>query len=83
MSRVVAMLSGDIEVTAVATKPAYLTDWKFSDSTTFLNADASTSNTGQNTSLNSSAATSQITDPNYTPVNVSGSMLHDIVGEGR
>ncbi|KAL8096546.1 putative LRR receptor-like serine/threonine-protein kinase At1g56140 isoform X1 [Apium graveolens] len=82
MSRVVAMLSGDIEVTAVTTKPGYLTDWKFSDTTTFLSADASTSNTGS-TPFSSSAGTSQLTDPNYTPVNVSGSMLHDIVGEGR
>uniref|UniRef100_A0A161ZX01 non-specific serine/threonine protein kinase n=1 Tax=Daucus carota subsp. sativus TaxID=79200 RepID=A0A161ZX01_DAUCS len=79
MSRVVAMLSGDIEVTPVTTKPGYLTDWKFSDSTTFLSADASTSNTDQSTQFSSSAGTTQLSDPNYTPVNVSASML----GEGR
>ncbi|CBI20021.3 unnamed protein product, partial [Vitis vinifera] len=31
MSRVVAMLSGDIAVSRVPTKPVYLTDWKFND----------------------------------------------------
>ncbi|GLU14102.1 hypothetical protein SLE2022_306910 [Rubroshorea leprosula] len=34
MSRVVAMLAGDIEVSPVASKPSYLTDWDFNDITT-------------------------------------------------
>ncbi|CAL8148924.1 unnamed protein product [Prunus armeniaca] len=34
MSRVVAMLSGDIEVSTVMSKPSYLTDWDFKDVTT-------------------------------------------------
>ncbi|KAM5577311.1 putative LRR receptor-like serine/threonine-protein kinase [Rosa sericea] len=34
MSRVVGMLSGDMEVTTVTSKPGYLTDWKFDDLTT-------------------------------------------------
>ncbi|XVE51728.1 hypothetical protein DITRI_Ditri02bG0064300 [Diplodiscus trichospermus] len=33
MSRVVAMLAGDIEVSGVITKPSYLTDWDFKDLT--------------------------------------------------
>ncbi|KAF9689154.1 hypothetical protein SADUNF_Sadunf01G0062100 [Salix dunnii] len=33
MSRVVAMLTGDIEVSAVTSKPGYLTDWDFKDIT--------------------------------------------------
>ena len=33
MSRVVGMLSGDMEVTTITSKPGYLTDWKFDDST--------------------------------------------------
>ncbi|KAL6329824.1 hypothetical protein AAG906_037536 [Vitis piasezkii] len=36
MSRVVAMLSGDIEVSRVTTKPGYLTDWKFNDVSSFM-----------------------------------------------
>ena len=31
MSRVVAMLSGDIEVDILTSKPAYLVEWKFDD----------------------------------------------------
>ncbi|CAI9108040.1 OLC1v1007550C1 [Oldenlandia corymbosa var. corymbosa] len=33
MSRVVAMLSGDIEVTGAVSKPGYLTNWKFTETT--------------------------------------------------
>ncbi|XVF25333.1 hypothetical protein REPUB_Repub13aG0204400 [Reevesia pubescens] len=33
MSRVVAMLAGDIEVSGVITRPSYLTDWDFKDLT--------------------------------------------------
>ena len=33
MSRVVAMLSGDIEVSAVTSRPGYLIDWKYDDIT--------------------------------------------------
>ncbi|KFK41450.1 hypothetical protein AALP_AA2G132100 [Arabis alpina] len=34
MSRVVAMLSGDVEVNDVTSKPGYITDWRFDDITT-------------------------------------------------
>ncbi|XP_034698360.1 probable LRR receptor-like serine/threonine-protein kinase At1g56140 isoform X2 [Vitis riparia] len=44
MSRVVAMLSGDIEVSTVTSKPSYLTDCDFKDMTsTFLSEDTQTS----------------------------------------
>ncbi|XP_010480178.1 PREDICTED: probable LRR receptor-like serine/threonine-protein kinase At1g56130 isoform X2 [Camelina sativa] len=33
MSRVVGMLSGDVEVSDVTSKPGYLTDWRFDDTT--------------------------------------------------
>ena len=33
ISRVVAMLSGDVEVSDVTSKPGYLTDWRFDDIT--------------------------------------------------
>ncbi|KAI3823238.1 hypothetical protein L1987_04671 [Smallanthus sonchifolius] len=33
MSRVIAMLSGDVEINPVMTKPSYLTDWDFNDIT--------------------------------------------------
>lgn len=38
MSRVVAMLSGDIEVTGVITRPEYLTYFEFDDSSIFKSA---------------------------------------------
>lgn len=31
MSRVVAMLTGDVEVGTAASRPGYLTDWQFND----------------------------------------------------
>ncbi|KAG6596957.1 putative LRR receptor-like serine/threonine-protein kinase, partial [Cucurbita argyrosperma subsp. sororia] len=37
MSRVVAMLCGDIEVASVPSKPGYLTEWTFDDIGTFTN----------------------------------------------
>ncbi|TXG71254.1 hypothetical protein EZV62_006189 [Acer yangbiense] len=45
MSRVVAMLYGDMEVSTVTTKPGYLTDWKYDDTTTtssFMSSDKAT-----------------------------------------
>ncbi|GLT51144.1 hypothetical protein SLA2020_245740 [Shorea laevis] len=39
MSRVIAMLVGDIEVTPVASKPSYLTDWDFKDITASIDAE--------------------------------------------
>ncbi|GKV44309.1 hypothetical protein SLEP1_g51501 [Rubroshorea leprosula] len=39
MSRVIAMLAGDIEVSPVASKPSYLTDWDFEDITASIEAE--------------------------------------------
>uniref|UniRef100_A0A0A0KMG9 Serine-threonine/tyrosine-protein kinase catalytic domain-containing protein n=1 Tax=Cucumis sativus TaxID=3659 RepID=A0A0A0KMG9_CUCSA len=41
MSRVVAMLCGDIEVAAITSKPGYLSEWTFDDLVTSTN-DATT-----------------------------------------
>ncbi|BFG28329.1 hypothetical protein CerSpe_146030 [Prunus speciosa] len=53
MSRVVAILSGDIEASTVMSKPSYLADWDFKDVTTssFL-VDDDTSSTESNVLLN-------------------------------
>lgn len=88
MSRVVAMLSGDIEVASVTTRPGYLTDWKFSDATTFVTfTDSSTSNAGDSnvgsTPATTTATTTMTADAAYSPVGDSKPMLHEIVGEGR
>ncbi|KAL5731449.1 hypothetical protein ACHQM5_004174 [Ranunculus cassubicifolius] len=41
MSRVVAMLSGDIDVDPVTQRPSYLTDWQANDMTSFISEDGS------------------------------------------
>lgn len=67
MSRVVAMLAGDIEVSPITSKPSYLTDWDFSDITnSFISQDTSNSFTSS--------------DPVLSSVNHT---LPDIVGAGR
>ncbi|KAK9275747.1 hypothetical protein L1049_023016 [Liquidambar formosana] len=81
MSRVVAMLSGDIEVCSVTSKPGYLTDWKFNDVTTFM-SDTSTKRT-ENSHSNSSESTSFVVDAKGSPRNATKPMLHEIIGEGR
>ncbi|KAJ0013317.1 hypothetical protein Pint_21482 [Pistacia integerrima] len=39
MSRVIAMLCGDIEVSTVNSKPGYLTEWTFDDAATYVTDD--------------------------------------------
>ncbi|KAK8618654.1 hypothetical protein V6N13_132639 [Hibiscus sabdariffa] len=47
MSRVVAMLAGDVEVSNVTTKPSYLTDWDYKDVTDTLSTVATGRNSGE------------------------------------
>ena len=84
MSRVVSMLSGDIEVSSVASKPGYITDWQLNEITSFMSEDTSgvsterTSNSQQNTSSNASTVFMGQSSPlPGLPI------LHEIVGEGR
>ncbi|RVX02516.1 putative LRR receptor-like serine/threonine-protein kinase [Vitis vinifera] len=73
MSRVVAMLSGDIEVSRVTTKPGYLTDWKFNDASSFMS---------ENSHLNSPSI-SMAVDRDSSPLTANKTELHEIIGEGR
>ncbi|KAH7528141.1 hypothetical protein FEM48_Zijuj05G0040200 [Ziziphus jujuba var. spinosa] len=60
MSRVVAILLGDAEVSTEITRPGYLTDWKFDDMSSLM---TDSTNKGTNTSYyNSSASTSIVGD---------------------
>ena len=81
MSRVVAMLSGDIEVSTVTARPGYLTDWKFDDVT------SSMSNMGTKGSdksyCNSSASTSILAGADHSPIDASKAILDDSLSEGR
>ncbi|KAK4484918.1 hypothetical protein RD792_007519 [Penstemon davidsonii] len=85
MSRVVAMLSGDIEVASVTSRPGYLTDWKFSDATTFLpNSESSYSYTSDShMNMGYSTSTTMVPDSNNSPVNPARPLLHEVIGEGR
>ncbi|BFG30841.1 hypothetical protein CerSpe_171150 [Prunus speciosa] len=88
MSRVVAMLSGDIEASTVISKPSYLTDWDFKDVTTSSFLMDNDTPTESNVLLNrqpegSTTGASPGIDLSPSPVNVAESMLTDIIGEGR
>uniref|UniRef100_A0A803LHQ1 non-specific serine/threonine protein kinase n=1 Tax=Chenopodium quinoa TaxID=63459 RepID=A0A803LHQ1_CHEQI len=41
MARVLAMLSGDVEVGTIPSKPTYLTDWAFDDDSSYVTSEAS------------------------------------------
>ncbi|KAI3844308.1 hypothetical protein MKW92_027574, partial [Papaver armeniacum] len=62
MSRVVGMLSGDIEVSTVTSRPNYITDWLFGDMSSFVTNENSlsfASNT-TNTQLDTSTDTRMV-----------------------
>ncbi|XVE51735.1 hypothetical protein DITRI_Ditri02bG0064600 [Diplodiscus trichospermus] len=82
MSRVVAMLAGDIEVGNVTTKPSYLTDWHFKDITaSFMHEETQTSIASDGSDIKSKNKTVPGIEPIVSPVNVS--QLSDILGDGR
>ncbi|KAK4416972.1 putative LRR receptor-like serine/threonine-protein kinase [Sesamum alatum] len=66
MSRVVAMLTGDIEVPSVSSRPGYLTDWKFTDATTFA-TDANSSTSKTDIDYMNSTTSATITGDGSTP----------------
>ncbi|KAI3810095.1 hypothetical protein L1987_19703 [Smallanthus sonchifolius] len=76
MSRVVAMLSGDIEAGGLITRPEYLTGFNFKDATTFKSEIPSSG-------TNYMPSTSQSTVSPSTPDDASRPILHSIIGEGR
>ncbi|KAL0407100.1 UNVERIFIED_CONTAM: putative LRR receptor-like serine/threonine-protein kinase [Sesamum latifolium] len=84
MSRVVAMLSGDVEVPSVISKPGYLTDWNFSDVTTFITSTMDASTSKSNTSyMNSTTGNTTPTDYANSLENTANPILHQRIGSGR
>ncbi|KAF8408665.1 hypothetical protein HHK36_004728 [Tetracentron sinense] len=88
MSRIVAMLAGDIEVNTVTTRPGYLTDWQFNDITGSSSGQdgipTSLASRNTNSLLNASTAPpSVVVDPNPSPINITQHSLHEIIGDGR
>ncbi|KAI8026198.1 putative LRR receptor-like serine/threonine-protein kinase [Camellia lanceoleosa] len=82
MSRVVGMLSGDFEVSAITTRPGYLTDWNFNDTTSLMSNDTPTVKK-EHSHYSSSTRTSMVADPDRSPINDAKPMLQEIIGEGR
>ncbi|GMP41857.1 hypothetical protein CsSME_00011807 [Camellia sinensis var. sinensis] len=82
MSRVVGMLSGDFEVSAITARPGYLTDWNFNDTTSFMSNDTRTVKK-EHSHYSSSTRTSMVADPDRSPINDAKPMLQEIIGEGR
>ncbi|XP_028752438.1 probable LRR receptor-like serine/threonine-protein kinase At1g56130 [Neltuma alba] len=74
MSRVVAMLSGDIEVSTVTSKPGYLTDWKFDDVSSFMTSRVAKQSEATQYDLATSAS-SVSRHPNQSPVDASKPIL--------
>ncbi|PKU63687.1 putative LRR receptor-like serine/threonine-protein kinase [Dendrobium catenatum] len=88
MSRVVAMLAGDVEVNEVTSRPSYLTEWQFNDiSSNFANDDCSRS-TSLSTAL-TNIQTSEPSDPSstvtYMGIDPSADvpLRHNSIREGR
>ncbi|KAL0407108.1 UNVERIFIED_CONTAM: putative LRR receptor-like serine/threonine-protein kinase [Sesamum latifolium] len=77
MSRVVAMLTGDVEVPTVTSRPGYLTDWKFTDATTFATDAQSSTSLADNGYMNSTTSATMTTDLSYMNSRTSGSMTPD------
>ncbi|KAL4627844.1 hypothetical protein ACB092_05G195000 [Castanea dentata] len=77
MSRVVAMLAGDIEVGIVTSKPSYLTDWNFKDITSSFLSEEDRKHQGDDTDC------SLLGNPLPSPVNVTETMIGGIIGDGR
>ncbi|XP_038686021.1 probable LRR receptor-like serine/threonine-protein kinase At1g56140 [Tripterygium wilfordii] len=81
MSRVVAMISGDIEVGTVTSRPGYLTDWKFDDISSFMSENAIKGSDGSH--YNSSTSTNTAANALRSPGDGTTPMLSEIIGEGR
>lgn len=89
MSRVVAMLAGDIEVGTVKSKPSYLTEYNFKDITSnFLSEEETPLATPSGSSQpkiqdGNTTNVNPRNDPMLSTANLTESMISDIIGEGR
>nr|POF10393.1 putative lrr receptor-like serine/threonine-protein kinase [Quercus suber] len=81
MSRVVAMLLGDIEVSTVTSKPGYLTDWKSDDPTSLRNDVAARGTVS--IYYDYSESSSMVGYVDNSPVSASKPMLGKAIKEGR
>nr|XP_043639007.1 probable LRR receptor-like serine/threonine-protein kinase At1g56140 isoform X2 [Erigeron canadensis] len=85
MSRVIGMLSGDIEISVVTTKPSYLTDWDFNDITnTFCDDEPiSSENTTMTTTRTTNTTSSTGRDSMSSPIILSELRNNGSLRDGR
>ncbi|KAL5977033.1 hypothetical protein ACLOJK_021371, partial [Asimina triloba] len=83
MSRVVAMLSGDIEVSSVTSRPGYLTDWQLDEINNFMTSDESREMAATSTTSTQHFTSSKSTTKSDQSPLASQPMLHEIIGDGR
>ncbi|GLU14109.1 hypothetical protein SLE2022_306980 [Rubroshorea leprosula] len=81
MSRVVTMLAGDIEVSPVASKPSYLTDWDFKDITASIEAENTPSTGSEHSDNNNKNNLNPGIELEASPLSIT--KFSDIIGEGR
>ncbi|GLT51143.1 hypothetical protein SLA2020_245730 [Shorea laevis] len=81
MSRVVTMLAGDIEVSPVASKPSYLTDWDFKDITASIEAENTPSTRSEHSDNKNKNNLNLGIELEASPLNIT--KFSDIIGEGR
>ena len=81
MSRVVAMLLGDIEVSTVTSKPGYLTDWKSDDPRSLRNDVAARGTVS--IYYDYSESSSMVGYIDNSPVSASKPMLGKAIKQGR
>ncbi|XP_039061621.1 probable LRR receptor-like serine/threonine-protein kinase At1g56130 isoform X1 [Hibiscus syriacus] len=84
MSRVVGMLTGDIEVSIVTTKPSYITDWDYKD-VAGMNEESQTSNASDHGSSDHKSKNKSISELTYPPIPspVNITEFREVIGEGR
>ena len=83
MSRVVAMLTGDIEVAEVTTRPGYLTEWHLKDlSSTFTSSDFSKASTSNYSHESGMSGTNMLPRGSPSP-SPSQPLVSSTISEGR
>ncbi|GKV44303.1 hypothetical protein SLEP1_g51495 [Rubroshorea leprosula] len=81
MSRVIAMLAGDIEVSPVASKPSYLTDWDFEDITASIEAENTPSTRSEHDNNNNKNDLNPGIELMPSPLNITE--FSDTIAKGR
>ncbi|KAH7654554.1 Non-specific serine/threonine protein kinase protein [Dioscorea alata] len=82
MSRVVAMLSGDIDVNEVTSRPSYLTDWHSNDTTRYASSSHATE-TSAEMSVRGQDIFPSLENKESFPASPSDPILHKCMNEGR